>query len=105
MSKYRNIPVTVDGIRFDSTKEGLRYRDLKMLQHVGKIENLEMQPEYIFPIEYDSGRHIRYKADFRYIDCDTGKTVVEDVKGFKTKVYRIKKAMMRYFHSIDVTET
>ncbi len=104
MRKYRNTPVTIDGVRFDSAKEGKRYQELRLLQRAGKIENLVLQPEYIFPVEYDSGRRIRYRADFKYLDCDTGKVVVEDVKGFRTKVYRIKKAMLKYFHDIDVTE-
>jgi hypothetical protein len=44
-----------------------------------------------------------YSADFRY--QDGLELVVEDVKGYKTPVYNLKKKMMKAFHSIEIFET
>ena len=35
--KYKNHVVTIEGITFDSMKEGNRYRELKLLERAGKI--------------------------------------------------------------------
>lgn len=104
MRKYRNIPVAIDGIRFASKKEANRYTELRLMLRTGEIIELKLQPKWQFPIKFDSGRHITYTADFQYIDCDTARVIIEDVKGFRTKVYKIKKAMLKYFNDIDVTE-
>ena len=100
-SKYRNKKTKVDGIVFDSQKEASRYLDLKMLEVLGEIENLELQPKYEFVL---NGQKIcTYRADFRYIEGE--KIVVEDVKGFKTSMYNLKARMMKAFHGITVKET
>lgn len=44
-------------------------------------------------------------ADFVYNIVDTGEKVVEDTKGFKTEVYRIKKKLMLWVHKIRIIET
>lgn len=103
-SKYRNEPVTIEGIWFRSTREGIRYTELKLLEQSGAIIELELQPKFSFPPVYDSGRHIVYIADFQYIDADTATRVIEDVKGAKTHAYKMKRAMMKYFHGITITE-
>ena len=33
---------------------------------------------------------IKYTADFRYVKVDTGETVIEEVKGYKTESYKIR---------------
>lgn len=45
--KYNAKKVTVNGIRFDSKKEAARYKELKALEHVGKIDMLELQPRFV----------------------------------------------------------
>lgn len=104
MSKYRAERTSIDGIKFQSKREAQRYVELKLLKRAGKIQDLKLQPAYKFPIMYDSGRHIFYRADFKYFDGDTAKVIVEDVKGMRTQVYKIKKAMMFYFHGIEIVE-
>jgi hypothetical protein len=42
-------------------------------------------------------------ADFTYME--DGKLVVEDCKGFKTDVYKIKKKLMLWVHGIRIKET
>ena len=61
----------------------------------------------LIPAQYEGKKCIfkatNYYADFTYMR--DGKLVVEDVKGFKTKEYQLKKKMMYYFHHIKIKET
>lgn len=88
---------TIDGIVFHSKREAWRYWELKSLQRAGTITDLELQPEYelIPAFEYrgKKERAIKYRADFRYKNR-AGETIVEDVKGHKTDVYKIKRKML-----------
>lgn len=45
-----------------------------------------------------------YVADFVYVDNATGETVVEDVKGVRTKDYIIKRKLMLWVHGIRIKE-
>lgn len=107
MSKYYNRKCELDGIRFDSIKEMNHYAELKVLEKGGVIKDLKLQPEYILvPAYIDNGKKVRpiiYRADFAY--TENGKSVVEDVKGFKTDVYKLKKKIFRYMYpAIDFRE-
>jgi len=89
-NKFGNIKTVVDGIKFDSKAEARRYTDLRTMQFAKQITDLEMQPRYDIKI---AGKYIaHYKADFRYVK--DGLTVVEDVKGVKTPIYRLKKKLV-----------
>lgn len=88
-SKFNAKKVVIDGITFDSTSEGNRYSQLKLLERAGKIKNLQLQPK--FPLKLDKKERY-YIADFEYYEVETNKEVVEDVKGVKTPVYKLKKA-------------
>jgi len=97
MSKYGNVKVTFDGIVFDSKKERERFIDLRMLERAGKIENLELQPEYELIPKSRTERAVKYRGDFRYIE--NGKVIVEDVKSTATakdKAYIIKRKLMKW---------
>ena len=100
MSKYRSKKVIVDGITFDSKKESKRYCELKLLERSGKIKHLELQHKFeLQPSFKKNGKTIRaitYVADFTYFDLETMRYVVEDVKGYKTEVYKLKKKMFEY---------
>ena len=98
--KYRNEPTEVDGYKFDSQAEARRYRDLTRLRDSGEISQLVLQPRY--PIVINGIKVCDYIADFSYIG--SAGVVVEDVKGIKTAVYRLKKKLMRAVHGIDITE-
>lgn len=95
--KYHAKKTVVDGITFDSKKEAERYKELKALQLVGKIDRLELQPRFTlmdgFRYEGKAIRKIEYVADFLYRDLSTLELVVEDVKGVKTDVYKLKKKL------------
>lgn len=102
-SKYNNTKVEVDGQEFDSKREAARFKELRILLKQGKIAFLATQVEYQLNI---GGSHdLKYIADFQYMDVATGKTVVEDTKGFRTKEYRKKKRLMKQVHGVDILET
>jgi len=109
MNKYRNRKVNVDGIWFDSMREARRYGELKLLQKGGYISDLQLQVPYeLIPNQKDiNGKviehRVRYIADFVYRDKD-GQEVVEDAKGVKTDVYRLKKKMMLDKYGIRIKE-
>ena len=108
MSKYRNHKITVNGIVYDSKKEARRHAELLLMERAGAIKNLERQVKYVLiPSQKIDGkvveRELAYKADFRY--TQNGKTVVEDVKGFKTPEYKIKRKLMLYIHGVRIKET
>ena len=99
--KYLSKKITIDGIEFDSKKEGLHYQVLKKLEKQGKISNLELQPSFVlqerFKRDGKTYRPITYIADFKYVE--DGKVIVEDVKSYftaKNEVYKIKKKMLLY---------
>lgn len=111
MSKYKNRKTTVDGIVFDSKKEAARYQDLRLLERAGEIQDLRCQvPFELVPAQRDAKgklveRPVKYLADFVYKDCATGERVVEDVKGYRTDVYKIKRRLMNHLYGIDIKET
>ena len=92
MSKYNNKKVIVEDYMFDSIQESRRYKELKLLERAGKIQNLELQPHFLLQDSFRKNgktiRKIEYIADFKYIE--NGKTIVEDVKGIQTEVFKIK---------------
>ena len=100
-SKYRAIKTIVDGIKFDSKKEAARYSQLKLMEKSGAIKDLELQPRYDLIINGQKCGF--YKADFRYFE--SGKEVVEDVKGMKTPMYNLKKKLIRAIYGIEIFET
>ena len=94
--KYNATKTEVDGIKFDSKAEAIRYKELKLLESVGDIRGLELQPKYELQEGFThNGKRIRsinYVADFFYFDKD-GRKIVEDCKGVRTDVYLMKKKM------------
>ena len=91
-SKYNSKKTVVDGITFSSKKEAKRYEELKLLLQSGDILNIELQPK--FPIIINGVKVCTYIADFKYFDNKLKDFIVEDVKGFKTPVYNLKKKLL-----------
>ncbi|MEK9767816.1 MAG: DUF1064 domain-containing protein [Betaproteobacteria bacterium] len=102
--KYKNQKTIIDGISFDSKKESIRYAELKTLQKIGAITNLEIQPKIDLIV---NGKKIGfYRGDFRY-NTAQGETVLEDVKSpvTKTPVYKLKKKILEtYDPPVKITE-
>lgn len=106
-SKYRARKTVVDGITFDSKREADRYLVLKSMEEDGAIEDLRRQVRYELVPAFDvHGRHYRpvfYVADFVYVE--DGKEVVEDVKGMRTDVYRLKSKLFARRYGKVIKET
>lgn len=103
-NKYNAHKTVVDGITFDSRKEAKRYAQLKVLEQAGEITDLRLQVPFILIPKSKYGRVIKYIADFTYNDVN-GCQIVEDTKGIKTPVYRLKKRMMQELYGIEIKET
>lgn len=107
-TKYNNQKITVNGQVFDSKKEANRYKELRLLEKAGAIKNLSRQVKFVLiPSQRDESgklieRECSYKADFTYEEGI--KTVVEDVKGYRTKEYIIKRKLLLYQYGIRIRE-
>jgi hypothetical protein len=101
-SKFKNIRVEVDGIKFHSKAESRRYLQLKALQQASVLSGLELQPR--FPLAVNGIHICTYVADFRYQDVATGQTIIEDVKGARTTDYKHKSKLLLAVHGIQIRE-
>lgn len=92
--KYRNRKT--DG--YDSKKEANRAYQLRILAQAGNISNLREQVDFVlqdgFKRDGKPVLPIKYRADFVY-EKD-GRIFVEDVKGFRTKEYLIKRKLFMF---------
>ena len=85
-------------------------------KRAGKITQLDLQP--VFPLHingqpilirsdrYKNGRKAKYTADFKYLDCETGCHVIEDVKSkaTRTEAYVLRKAIVETIYNIRIVE-
>lgn len=123
-SKYNAKKVEIDGKLFDSKKEAKRYKELVELEQKGKISALQTQvPFLLIPAQYEEiyttnkkgkvvtkkqlvERKVQYVADFVY--NKNGKTVVEDVKGYRKggaySLFVIKRKLMLSVWKVKVSE-
>lgn len=97
----------LDGITFDSKKEAGRWSELKLMEKAGIIQGLNRQVKYeLIPAIREGGktkqRATSYIADFVY--QQNGQLIVEDVKGIRTEVYRLKKKLMLWRYGIEIKE-
>lgn len=121
-SKYHAEKVMVDGEVFDSRKEARRWRELRLLEKTGQIRGLQRQVKYLLIPEYREAditgprggirrgklveSAVYYVADFVYIERDApDEPVVEDVKGFRTQEYILKRKLMLHKYGIRIRET
>lgn len=88
---------------YDSLLEARRAAQLKLMQQVGEISELEEQ--VTFPLKVNGSLVCKYIADFTYM-LKCGKLVVEDVKGARCgsawATFRIKAKLFKALHGFDV---
>lgn len=123
-NKYRSVKARCNqGHIHDSCKEAHRCNELTLLERAGQISNLRQQVKYVLiPAQrelasgcYTKGKYkgqpkqgkvlekeVAYYADFVY--TENGTEVVEDVKGVRTEVFKIKRKLMLYVHGIRIKE-
>ena len=106
-SKYNNHRFTDSEGSWDSKKERERWTQLRLLESAGKIQDLTKKVTFeLIPVSMKNGKRLRpvqYIADFVYIE--EGMKVVEDSKGFRNKLYLLKKRLMWERFGIDIYET
>lgn len=104
-SKYRNVRTTVNGITFHSKREAKRYLELRLLETAGRISHLKLQER--FPLIVNGIKVCSYVADFSYVEDQKGHPhpIVEDTKGVRTSIYRLKAKLMRACYDIKIRET
>ena len=109
-SKYGNKRVTVDGIKFDSKREAGRWVVLCRRLSAGEIIDLKRQVKIPLlgrddGVKTPTGRQAHYIADFTYTDLTlNGVHVIEDAKGFPTKEYLLKRAILSA-QGVEIEET
>lgn len=96
--KYNNRKTTLYGITFDSQAEANRYLILRDMEQRGEISDLRVHScwnllDAFVDAQGKKVRGIQYEDDFSYMS--DGQHVVEDVKGFKTPVFRIKEKLFK----------
>jgi hypothetical protein len=98
-SKLHNIKTTIDGIKFSSKLEANRYCELVLLQKAGEVKEIELQPRFLlqegFKKNGETFRPIYYVADFKVTYKD-GHVEVEDTKGMRTEVYKLKRKLFEF---------
>lgn len=99
-SKWHNVRTTVDGITFASKHEANRYAELKIEQLAGEITDLELQKP--FSLDVNAVHICDYVADFVY--RRGGHLIVEDAKGKRTDLYKIKRALMFAIYGVEIHE-
>lgn len=85
-SKYRSKRTEINGISFASRREANRWAELCLLAKAGKISDLRRQ--WKIPLTAHGKLICHYIADFAYLE--NGQETIEDAKGFKTDVYKLK---------------
>lgn len=119
MRKYGNKKVRYQGAVYDSKRETRRAAELALLERSGKITDLQTQVKFVLiPTQREPDtvgkrggikrgkvieKECAYIADFTYKD-ENGVLQVEDVKGFRTKDYVIKRKLLLYVYGIKIKE-
>ena len=99
--KYHAKATWIDRIFFGSKAEAARYGELKLQERVGLISQLEVHQRFELHV---SGKRVAiYIADFTYWDQALHR-VVEDVKGVRTPLYKLKKKMLLAEYGIEIRE-
>lgn len=99
--KYRNQPVTVDGVRYDSKAEARYAQTLHLRMRAREVAQVERQVP--FSLLTQNGQLVgTYRADFVFWDDVEGRQRVIDVKGFDTPLSRWKRKHVKAQYGIEV---
>ena len=99
-NKHNARKVTISGRRYDSQHEAEVVEGLYWRERQGEISNLRRQVRFDFVVK---GVKIAfYKADATYEE--SGKFIVLDAKGMRTRIYIMKRNLMLACHGISIIE-
>ena len=85
------------GIKFASKKELKRYQELELLQKHGEVIFFLRQ----VPFHLSGG--VKYVCDY-LVFWASGDVTIEDVKGMRTPMYKLKKKQVQALYPITITE-
>jgi len=85
------------GIKFASKKELKRYQELELLQKYGEVIFFLRQ----VPFHLSGG--VKYVCDY-LVFWASGDVTIEDVKGMRTPMYKLKKKQVQALYPITITE-
>lgn len=97
---YRRVKkVEFDGYRFDSAAERRHYEDIKLREKAGECELLgtQVRVKVCCKGTCNHNMKIEYIADFLIFDKKINQEVYEELKGFETQIYRLKRRL--YMHT------
>jgi hypothetical protein len=90
-NKYKNIKQVYNDIRYDSKKEAARAAELDLLLKAKESKRWERQ--VTLPLFFNDYKICGYRIDF--VIWDKNDTIIlEEVKGFQTDVWRLKKKLL-----------
>lgn len=104
-SKYGNIKTEYNGRKFDSKSEANHAIVLDTMKRA-KIPSqrvLDVQYQYKFPVTVSEKHICNYIADF-YVTFADGHTEIQDVKGMRTPVYKLKKKLVEALYGQPIIE-
>jgi DnaJ-class molecular chaperone len=87
--KYSNKYVKLDGFSFDSQAEATRYGELVYRVKAGEISQLRVHTRWGLYCAGQGGVVVKiadYESDLDYIETESGRLVVEDVKSAATRL-------------------
>ena len=93
--KYRAIPCIIDGIRFDSIKEGAYYCDLKIRVKCGEVRFFTMQTTFHLP------GGVKHRVDFVEYWAD-GSTHFVEIKGLDLPMGRLKRKQVEAIYPVTI---
>ncbi len=95
--KFHAKRVEYDGLNFQSKKEKNHYEKLKQLQQQQEVLF------FLFQVPLRLPGHVRYVCDFVVFWTD-GTVSFEDVKGYRTDLYKTKKKLVESLYPIEIIE-
>lgn len=100
-TKYNSVKTCVGGIWFDSKREAAYYQQLLWRERAGEIKDIRRQVPYELQPAFVANdgtriRAIKYIADFTYTETESGREIIVDCKGFRTKEYMLKKKLLLF---------
>ena len=100
MRKFRNIPTIVNGEKFDSKGEAVRWQELKYLEMAGEIVELTRQVKY--ELKVNGVKICSFVPDFEYVK--DGVLITEDFKSSATMTptFRLKAKLFKAIHGREI---
>jgi len=107
--KYGNKPNRCSqGVMHQSKLEARRCTELTLMEKGGLIRDLEAHPQPRLRLDVNGVHICDYWPDFKYLEIGDGpgvaQEVLEDTKGVRTEVYKLKARLVKALFGLTVRE-